>query len=153
VNEHGRPRTGGAVRCLASFFYLGYAPFMPGTFGSLPPLFVAWFWPQALPVFAAVTTLLGFALCAPARRAFGSKDPQRFVLDEAAGMSLTLLFVPRELLWFAGAFLLFRILDIFKPWPVGRLDRMEGAYGIMADDVAAGIMGNAVLQIILYLNR
>ena len=73
-------------------------------------------------------------------------DPKRAVWDEVAGVWLTCLFLPKTLPWLAAAFLLFRVLDVLKPWPIRRFERLPGGYGIMADDVAAGVVGAAVLN-------
>ena len=73
-------------------------------------------------------------------------DPKRAVWDEVAGIWITCLFLPKTLPWLAAAFVLFRILDILKPWPIRRFERLPGGYGIMADDVAAGVVGALALN-------
>ncbi|MEC8909441.1 MAG: phosphatidylglycerophosphatase A, partial [Chloroflexota bacterium] len=77
-------------------------------------------------------------------------DPKRAVWDEVAGMWITCLLLPKTLPWLAAAFLVFRVLDILKPWPIRRLEGLPGGLGIMADDVVAGVVGavglNAVYQ-------
>ena len=78
-------------------------------------------------------------------------DPKRAVWDEVAGMWLTCLFLPKTLPWLAVAFLLFRALDILKPWPIRQYERLPGGYGIMADDVAAGVLGAAILNLVYQL--
>ena len=78
----------------------------------------------------------------------GDPDPKRAVWDEVAGVWLTCLFLPKTLPWIAAAFVLFRVLDVLKPWPIRRFERLPGGYGIMADDVAAGVMGAAALNVV-----
>ena len=75
-------------------------------------------------------------------------DPKRAVWDEVAGVWLTCLFLPKTLPWLAAAFVVFRVLDILKPWPIRRFERLPGGYGIMADDVAAGVIGAVVLNLV-----
>ena len=78
-------------------------------------------------------------------------DPKRAVWDEVAGMWLTCLFLPKTLIWLAAAFLVFRVLDVLKPWPIRQYERLPGGYGIMADDVAAGVIGAAALNLVYRL--
>ena len=78
-------------------------------------------------------------------------DPKRAVWDEVAGMWLTCLFLPKTLVWLAVAFLVFRALDVLKPWPIRRFEGLPGGWGIMADDVAAGVVGAAALNAVYRL--
>ena len=75
-------------------------------------------------------------------------DPKRAVWDEVAGVWITCLFLPKTLPWLAAAFVLFRVLDVLKPWPIRRFERLPGGYGIMADDVAAGVLGALALNVV-----
>ena len=77
-------------------------------------------------------------------------DPGRAVWDEFVGMWITCLLVPPEPVWLAIAFVCFRVFDVLKPWPANRLESLPGGWGIMADDVVAGIYG-AVLMVIFQL--
>ena len=74
-------------------------------------------------------------------------DPSRAVWDEFVGLWVTCLFLPKEPVWLAAAFLSFRALDVLKPWPVRRLESLPGGLGIMADDLAAGLYGAAALNV------
>ena len=78
-------------------------------------------------------------------------DPKRAVWDEVAGMWLTCLLLPKSLPWLAAAFVVFRVLDVLKPWPIRRFERLPGGWGIMADDVVAGVVGAVALNIVYRL--
>jgi phosphatidylglycerophosphatase A len=131
---------------------LGYLPVMPGTFGSLAGLAVfllvrgdvRWLAPAL-----AVTLFAGFLLTGRAERLFGKKDSSHIVLDEVAGMLLSLLFIPPDLALALIGFLMFRIFDTLKPFPAGRLQYLKGSAGIMLDDVIAGLYANLVMQFII----
>ena len=75
-------------------------------------------------------------------------DPKLAVWDEFIGMWVTCLFLPKDPEWLAAAFICFRVLDVLKPWPIRRFERLPGGWGIMADDLAAGIAGAAALNVI-----
>lgn len=80
------------------------------------------------------------------------KDHQRVVIDEVAGMCIALLFVPIEIKYIIAALVLFRFFDILKPLGIRRLEKWPGGWGVMADDVLAGIYANIVMQIIIFFN-
>lgn len=80
------------------------------------------------------------------------KDHNRVVIDEVAGMCITLLFVPVEIKYIIAGLVLFRFFDILKPLGIRRLEKWPGGWGVMADDVLAGIYANIVLQIIIFFN-
>ena len=85
----------------------------------------------------------------------GEHDPGPVVVDEVAGQWLTLAIVPLDAIWFVAGFCAFRLFDIVKPWPVGWLDRrVKGGFGVMLDDIAAGLYAAVLLYIaqILFLN-
>jgi phosphatidylglycerophosphatase A len=82
----------------------------------------------------------------------GAPDPSECVIDEVAGQLIACAFAPLTILGFALAFLLFRVLDIFKPWPIYFAERLPGGLGIIADDVAAGILAGAIIAILAQLN-
>jgi len=78
-------------------------------------------------------------------------DPSRAVWDEFAGMWVTCLLLPKTLPWLAAAFVVFRVLDILKPWPIRRFERLPGGLGIMADDLVAGAVGAVGLNVVYRL--
>jgi phosphatidylglycerophosphatase A len=139
---------------LATGGYIGKSPIAPGTLGSL------WGLPMALAlartsfgVGLLITALLtAVAIWSAGRCAdlMGLKDPGAVVIDEVAGMVVALLGLPFSVTTACLGFALFRLLDITKPFPVGWLDRrLTGGLGIVADDVAAGVMVNLILRLIL----
>jgi phosphatidylglycerophosphatase A len=137
------------VRILTSFFYVGYAPFWPGFFGSAAGLAVIhWTDPSSAAYLCILFSVVGIALCGPSRIAFASDDPSRFVLDEVAGMMLSVLFLPKNIFVYAAGFILFRILDVVKPWFIGRIQAQKGAWSIMGDDLAAGLVTNCIVRVL-----
>jgi phosphatidylglycerophosphatase A len=140
---------------LATWFGCGFSPVAPGTAGSLGALAMAWvveyYWP--LPpawwlIPAAILVLPGIWAGGVVARARGLKDPGLVVVDEVVGQWITLAGA-KVLNWktWLAAFLLFRALDIWKPFPARQFERFPGGVGIMADDVMAGIYGALVLFI------
>ena len=149
------------ARVLGTFFYLGYVPKGPGTAGSLGALAVAWALHAYLGVSGVCLALFGVVLIAPAiwaagrmAKDTGSKDPQIVVIDEVVGQWITLAGAS-TLDWKAwlGAFLLFRLFDIWKPPPVRQLERVPGGGGIVLDDAMAGIYAALVLYCAGWFNR
>lgn len=125
-------------------------PFAPGTWGSLVGVALAVLArdPRTVLYLALVTSVIGVLLAGQAREHFGVKDPKAFVLDETAGQLTALCFLPLTPTVLAAAFVLFRALDIWKPLGIRKLDRMGHPSGIMLDDLAAGLVVNAVLQVL-----
>ncbi len=148
-----RTRTGLAI---ATAFGAGYAPKAPGTFGSAAGLLlwialpkILWIQLAAL----AVVALAGVWSGSVAERHFGRRDPGEVVVDEVAGMMVTMVLNPvAGPLWTLAAFVLFRAADIIKPFPVNTLERLPGGAGIMADDLMAGVYANLVLRLAIWLS-
>ena len=141
-----------AATFLATGGYVGRIPVASGTFGSLIGLPVAFAlsrmsWPWA--ILAAVALMLVAVWSAgEAARQLGAKDPGCIVIDEIAGMAVALLFMPFTVVNCVAGFALFRFFDIVKPPPVRQLDRdVGGGWGIVLDDIAAGILANVVLRV------
>lgn len=140
---------------MALFFatcgYVGRIPFAPGTFGSVAGLAVCFFLSR---ISLSLSALLAIALILSAvwiseiaERIVGRKDPGCIVIDEVAGMVVTMVGVPFSLLTATAGFVLFRVLDIVKPPPVRTIqDGLSGGAGVVLDDVAAGIIGNLLLR-------
>jgi phosphatidylglycerophosphatase A len=139
------------VKIAASFFYVGYLPWTPGTAGSAAGLALAWILYPHLLYWTLALCVVGFLVCAPAEQVFGAKDPQTFVLDEVCGMMLSVIWLPKEIWVFATAFILFRLLDWLKPWPISILQRQKNPLSIMWDDLAAGLATNLIVWFLLFL--
>lgn len=145
----------------ANFFALGFgsglAKYAPGTFGSLAALPIFLCMPRVNIYFYIGIVIVLFAfgvwVCEASARQLGLHDHPAIVWDEIVGMLITLFLVPFSILPILLGFLLFRFFDIIKPWPIGWIDRrVDGGMGIMLDDVLAGLMAWAVLQLtVLYL--
>ena len=134
---------------------LGLFPIAPATLASL--VAVAVYYPLPMdgdsPAFIALVAAslaIGPWACNSLVTA-DDPDPKRAVWDEVAGVWLTCLFLPKTLPWLAAAFVVFRVLDVLKPWPIRRFERLPGGWGIMADDAAAGIAGAALLNLVYRL--
>ena len=141
------------VHWLAFGFGSGLAPKAPGTFGTLaalPVYLVVVYTPIAYvyEVVLVLFTLLGFWLCGKTARDLGVHDHPGIVWDEIVGFLITMYLVPIGWVWILTGFILFRVFDVLKPWPIHLLDRkVSGGLGIMLDDIIAGIYAWAVLQI------
>ena len=131
---------------------LGLAPVAPGTFGSLAGLPLAWGMWQLPEWGRLLAPLLCFAvgvpICGFAARRLGLKDPGAVVFDEIAAFSVVFLAVEMNLATGVLGFVLFRVFDILKPWPVRQLERLPGGWGIMADDFAAAAYAGGILWLI-----
>jgi phosphatidylglycerophosphatase A len=141
-------------RFLALGFGSGLAPYAPGTFGTLMavPLYLLLL--QLTPgfylLFLLAAFLLGIAICGIAAKQLGVHDHPGIVWDEFVGFWLTMFMAPPGWLWIVVGFILFRLFDILKPWPIRFIDqRVAGGLGIMLDDVLAGIFGLVCLQLIV----
>ena len=129
---------------LATFFGIGYAPIAPGTAGSLAAILLAFFLNNRITFLVLSAILLAPAIWSAGKVAQGEskKDPQIVVIDEVLGQWITLAGAA-TLNWksLLAGFILFRVLDIWKPTPVRQLEALPGGIGIVADDVMAGLYG------------
>ena len=152
-------------RLMTSCFGLGWMPIAPGTWGSLPPMFILGLMghmgsgPVAIAIVMGVLLAWGSLVCvvlAPSAIAqTGNKDPGEVVVDEVAGQAVCFLAVPFMAVqsmtvvqvWMiaVAGFLLFRVFDIFKPWPANRLEGLPKGWGILADDLMAGLYAGLCL--------
>ncbi|MDD3906343.1 MAG: phosphatidylglycerophosphatase A [Candidatus Omnitrophica bacterium] len=139
------------IKLITSFFYLGHSPFMPGTMGSLGGL-VVYFLVRNNDILYGFTILflfvLGMLFSGEAEKVYKHKDAKMIVIDEACGMLLALFFVPVSIFSAVLGFFIFRVLDILKPPPARRMEKLTGSLGVMFDDVIAAIYTNLILQII-----
>jgi phosphatidylglycerophosphatase A len=131
---------------------VGYVPIAPGTFGSAVGLLVWWLLgPSAVAQSIAIVAIFAAGVWSGGvcERDCCRTDPGHVVIDEVAGMLITLLLAPVAWAGAFGAFLLFRIADVIKPYPANRLEALHGGLGIMADDAMAGVYANLALRAIL----
>jgi phosphatidylglycerophosphatase A len=140
----------------ASFGYVGFAPVAPGTVGAAAaiPFFVLLRLADSPWLEIAVCALIVVVGAWSARlteAALGVEDPGPVVIDEVVGMLVSLLFLPATWPVIAVAFLAFRVFDIVKPWPAGRLEHVPGGWGVMADDVMAGAYANLAVQMVIWV--
>ena len=141
------------ILLLASGLGAGYSPFAPGTVGTLVAIpIVLLLSPIRSPVYELTIVTLFFLsswIADKAQNHWQKKDDQRIVIDEMMGYVLTLLWIPKTLLFISIGFLLFRFFDIVKPFPCRRLEKVRGGFGVVLDDVFAGIYANITLQVLL----
>ncbi len=135
---------------ISSFFFLGHSPVAPGTVGTLGaiPLYylmVTYLSGIQYVILTVLITVLAIAVSSKAEKIYKKEDPGEVVIDEVVGFLVTMAFVTPTLLNIALGFFLFRALDILKPFPCRRLEKMHGGYGIVLDDVAAGVWANILL--------
>ncbi len=144
------------IMAVATGCYVGLIPKAPGTWGSLAA-FIPWFFMKdlSLPTYLAIMVavfVIGFFASGSAEKILDRPDAGPIVIDEILGMFVTLTLVPSHPGAWALGFILFRIFDILKPFPVSWFDqRIHGGIGIMMDDVVAGIYALISLQLIWYL--
>ena len=143
---------------LLTGFGAGWLPLAPGTWGAAAALVPAWllalwmpaYFEPVLLVLIAGGTWIGARGSAFMAAEWGG-DPSQTVLDEIVGMWIAILFVPATWPWWLTAFLLFRLFDIFKPFGIRRLESVPNGWGVMLDDVLAGIYSNIILQVALLI--
>src|SRR5262245_20610860 len=141
---------------LATCGYVGYAPVAPGTFGSAAGLAVFALVRGSGSMLVEIATIVvlfavGVWSGTEAEDHFGGIDPGPIVLDEVVGMLITLALIPVNAMGAFVGFLVFRVLDVVKPWPSGRFERLPGGLGIMADDGMAALYGNGLMRILVAL--
>ncbi len=137
------------AKALASCLGIGAVPKGSGTLASLLMVFI-WLGmrsPVTFAVLVAITIPIGIWAASRVESEWG-KDSANVVVDELSGMGIGLLFVPVSIKFGAMAFVTFRLFDIFKPFGIRRLESLSGGWGVMADDVAAGVATLIVMQLI-----
>jgi phosphatidylglycerophosphatase A len=144
------------IMIIATGFYSGYLPKAPGTWGSLVGLLLFFLLHTlSLEIYLAVVAgifVIGTFAAGEAEKIMDRQDPGLVVIDEIVGMLITMIAVPATPLNMALGFILFRIFDIAKPFPVGLIDqRFHGGVGIMLDDVMAGIFSLAAIHLLNWL--
>ena len=142
----------GIAKLIATFFYVGYFPYAPGTLGTLaavPLYYIVSGLPYYLYIaFTVLFIILSVWASGIAEGIFGEKDPGRIVADEVCGYLVTMILVPLTLTNVVIGFFLFRLFDIVKPPPSRQSEGLKGGLGVVMDDVIAGVYANIALQII-----
>jgi len=154
---------------LSTFFFTGHFPKCPGTAASAAAFLIFWFTitrlipalitaPYYLAFVIKITTgafiiclIISIWLSPWAVEYFGRSDPRQFVIDEAAGMFLVLVFVPLNFFTSFVAFGLFRLFDITKPWPIRRLEKLPARFALVADDLLAAIYAIVCYLIVMFI--
>ena len=138
------------VPCLATFFYTGYLPFAPGSMASVLGVMFAFFLRDHLAIYTGVLliiTILGFVTSDRMEKIVRQKDPSCVVIDEVSGVMIAFFLLPFSWPVVLTGFFLFRAFDMFKIYPVNKLEGMEGGVGVMMDDIVAGIYTNIIMHI------
>lgn len=138
---------------LATFFYLGRAPILPGTFGTLgaiPLVYMfSWSGQYGYMLLSFLFILFSIWVADQYESLVQDHDRKELVIDEVAGFIIAMFWMPHSWQAFVYAFLIFRILDIFKPFPINLIDRRaQGGFGVVMDDIVAGVITNVVMQMI-----
>ena len=140
------------VLLFATGFGVGFSPIVPGTMGTLMAIPIYYFLSSiSTPVYELTLAAFFFFsswIAGQAERYWKKKDDQRIVIDEIMGFLVTMLWIPKSPLFITAGFLLFRFFDILKPFPIRRLERVKAGYGVVLDDVLAGVYANLVLHLI-----
>jgi len=143
------------IKILTSVFYIGYSKFVPGTLASLAGFLAYVFFIKGNAALhlglTILVTIIGFGLSARAEAIFNKKDARQIVIDDFYGMWVSLLFLPYSFKLSLAGFILFRIMDGLKPYPIYKVEKINGSLGVMGDDLLAGIFVNITLQILLRL--
>lgn len=143
------------AKLISSGIFIGYVPLAPGTFGSLLAIVFYLFLPEYIVnriwIFLPVLYFLGVWTATHCEEFWG-KDNRRIVIDEIVGMFVTLVFLPVNVKILCLGFFLFRAFDIVKPPPIRFLERLPRGWGVMTDDLMAGVYTNLVLRLIIYFS-
>jgi phosphatidylglycerophosphatase A len=135
---------------ISTFFGIGKMPFAPGTWASVAAAVPFWFLVDKPLVLLAVLVVIYFGgvyFTTQYEKQIGEKDPSSAVIDEVLGVGVAMLGVPQQLPFVIMAVILFRLFDIWKPYPIRRLEKLPAGWGIMTDDLLAGVYANAWIQV------
>jgi len=141
------------IRFIATFGGLGYSKIAPGTMGCLGAVIVYLLVYQSVTLYITVTAIiliLGFIVSGKAEELFKRKDARQVVIDDACGFLLSMFLIPFSYQNVIIVFLLFRTIDIIKPFPIRRAEALSGGLGIMADDILAAIYANIIFRLTLH---
>jgi phosphatidylglycerophosphatase A len=140
------------IEIIASCFYIGYIPGAPGTYGSLfALLLVSQFEFLTKNISIVLFIVIGLIFSTLMEKQTGKKDDQRIVIDEFVGILITFYYVKPNLSYLIIGFILFRLYDIYKPYPIKKTQKLKSGWGIMLDDILAGVYARIVLHIFVVL--
>ena len=141
-------------KLLATFFYVGYLPFAPGSMATALGVALVYYFSQHMASYCFVFLFLsisGFYVCGKMEEIAQKKDPSCVVLDEVAGTMIAFFLLPMTPSVMITAFFIFRAFDMFKIYPAFQLEKLGGGRGIMLDDIVAGLYTNVVMHAALQL--
>ena len=140
------------IKFLATGFFVGYSKLVPGTLGTLLAVLLYLIMPSFSPSFYWILILIlilgGTFICHRAEKLFDEFDSPRIVIDEICGYFITMAFLEKRIITIVLGFILFRFLDVVKVFPSRKLQKISGGFGIMIDDIYAGMLTNLFLHII-----
>src|SRR6056297_3397416 len=140
------------IELIASCFYVGYIPGAPGTYGSLFALiFISQSSNLTKNYSILIFIVIGLIFSTLMEKQTGKEDDQRIVIDEFVGMLITFYYVSPNLLYLGIGFILFRLYDIYKPYPIMKVQNLPSGLGIMLDDIIAGVYARIVLHIFIVI--
>lgn len=137
------------IKLITTVFYIGFIPRIPGTAASITAFLIFYFFRRHemfLLLLTFISGALGFSLCGKAEKLFGAKDAKPIVIDEFFAMLSALMFVNSTPFFLLLTFITFRAMDISKPWPIKKIEKLGGSKGIMLDDCIAAAYTVAVIQ-------
>lgn len=142
------------VVAIATGVYVGYLPPAPGTLGSLLGLLLLWpLKPGTVQVMVTLFLIgVGIVVADRAARVIGGQDPPAIVIDEIAGIAVATLLLPPQVQERVVAFVIFRLFDVIKPFPARQAERLPGGFGIVGDDLIAGLYTNLLVRVWLLLS-
>ncbi|MFB0527334.1 MAG: phosphatidylglycerophosphatase A [bacterium] len=139
------------IRFLATGFFVGYSPFAPGTMGTLLAFLLYAILPTTVPFYWMLILCLiigGTIISHRAESILGEIDSPKIVIDEMCGYFIAMAFLPKTLGLMIVGFVIYRLLDVIKIYPMKKLEMLAGGLGIMLDDIYAGVVTNIILHII-----
>ncbi len=143
------------ILSFSTVFGLGFFPTIPGTVGSLATvgifILIQNRWLFALFCISAI--IISLFVSGKSEKILGKKDAKQIVIDEVAGQSAALLFIPKAFVFIFLSFFLFRLFDIFKIYPANLIQKQKGSMGVLGDDLVAGIYTNIIIHTIIFLSK
>ena len=154
-NNMSFPNLKNPTHLVATWFGVGLLRPAPGSWGSLAAV-ITWYFCEFLHssilIILPIFIIFSWYVCSKAEQDSDSGDHSAIVIDEVAGMLVTLAFVPHEIIFYLCAFLLFRLFDIWKPWPISWVDRnIKGGWGVLFDDLIAGLLAGGIIYTTFFL--